>query len=219
MPVRKIPKNHIFVTGRHATSKSVGHADFESLLENDYLILLDFDLQVERYEVQPVRVPVPGVRQGYVPDVLVHFAPNSAGERRCSELTEVKCAEDLRKNQTKYAPKFAAARQYAAAAGWKFVCKSEADIRVPRLNNLKFLRAYRQIHPPSELLQHLLSALSSLGGRTTSGQLLEVCCASDGQRAELLPVLWHLVATRQIAADWDVAFTADIPLWLEEVHA
>lgn len=64
MPVRTIPKNHIFVTGRHATSKSVGHADFESLLENDYLILLDFDLQVERYEVQPVRVPVPGVRQG-----------------------------------------------------------------------------------------------------------------------------------------------------------
>lgn len=33
MPVREIPKNHISVTGRHATSKSIGHADFESALE------------------------------------------------------------------------------------------------------------------------------------------------------------------------------------------
>lgn len=219
MPVRKIPKNHVFVTGRHATSKSEGLADFESLLENDYLILLDFDPLVERYEVQPVRVPVPGIPKGYVPDVLVHFAPDSAGERRRSELTEVKSAQDLRQNQAKYAPKFAAARQYADAAGWTFVCKTEVDIRTPRLKNLKFLRAYRRIHPSVDLIQHLHSALASLGGRTTSSQLLEVCCASDGQRAELLPVLWHLVATRQIAADWDVAFAADTPLWLEEVHA
>lgn len=44
---------------------------FESLLEKDYLLLLDFDDTVETFEVQPVRIPVPGVRNGYVPDVLV----------------------------------------------------------------------------------------------------------------------------------------------------
>jgi hypothetical protein len=83
------------------------------------------------------------------------------------------------------------------------------------LKNLKFLRAYRRIEPPAELEQHLLGAMSGLGGRTTSDQLLNFCCASDNQRAELLPVLWHLVVTRRIAADWDVVFEADVPLWLE----
>jgi hypothetical protein len=50
MPVRRIPKNHIHVTGRHASAKAQGHADFESPLEWEYLILLDFDPRVERYE-------------------------------------------------------------------------------------------------------------------------------------------------------------------------
>ena len=94
MPVRSIPKNHVSVTGRHSTDKSIGDADFESPLENDYLILLDFDPDVERYEVQPVRVPVPGVSRGYVPDVLVHFRLDPSGARRDSELTEVKAKDD-----------------------------------------------------------------------------------------------------------------------------
>ncbi len=218
MPVRKIPKNHIFVTGRHASAKSVGHAEFESLLENDYLILLDFDPQVERYEVQPVRVPVPGVPRGYVPDVLVHFAPDNAGKRRRSELTEVKSVADLQKKQAEYAPKFEAARQYADSMGWTFVCKTDQDIRIPRLKNLKFLRAYRRIQPAAGLEQQLLCAVASLGGRTTSNQLLDSCCSSNNQRIELLPVLWHLVVTRRIMADWDHAFEADVPLWLEGAH-
>ena len=46
MPVRKVPKNHIHVTGRHAALKSEGDADFESLLEAEHLLLLDHDLSV-----------------------------------------------------------------------------------------------------------------------------------------------------------------------------
>lgn len=216
MPVRNIPKSHISVTGRHATDKSIGNADFESPLENDYLILLDFDPLVERYEVQPVRVPVPGVPKGYVPDVLVHFLPDSAGKKRPSELTEVKTDEDYRKNATKYAPKFAAAEEFAKARGWKFERKTDRHIRTPRLKNLKFLRAYRHLEPDLILVQRLLTTLKAIGGRSSSTQLLAAACDSDDQRAEMLPVLWHLVVTRQIAADWDILFGSDVPLWLPE---
>ena len=79
MPVRKIPRNHIHVTGRHATSKSEDSADFESLLEKEHLLLLDHDPLVQSYEVQPVLIPVPGVPRGYTPDLLVHYALDEDG--------------------------------------------------------------------------------------------------------------------------------------------
>jgi len=69
MPVRKIPKNHLMVTGGYSSSKNTEIDAFESLLEKDYLLLLDFDESVRSFEVQPVHIPVPGVPRGYVPDV------------------------------------------------------------------------------------------------------------------------------------------------------
>ena len=56
MAVRKIPKNHLFVTGGYSSRKSEEMDGFESLLEKDYLLLLDFDDTVESFEAQPVRI-------------------------------------------------------------------------------------------------------------------------------------------------------------------
>ena len=71
MPVCKILKNYIFVTGRFGGKKGGEIADFESTLEKEYMLLLEFDETVDRFETQPGRVPVAGVAKGYVPDVLL----------------------------------------------------------------------------------------------------------------------------------------------------
>ncbi len=212
MPVRKIPKNHVSVTGLHATSKSIEHAEFESPLENDYLTLLDFDPKVKDYEVQPVRVPVNGVPNGYVPDVLVHFHPND-GSPVPSELTEVKSESDYAINAEKYAPKFAAAEAFARERGWRFIKKSNVDIRSPALANLKFLRRYRWIDPGDLAKQLLLDELHRQGGRSSSTQLINALAKTEHAKAELLPILWHLVVTDQIEVDMNIAFGADVPLW------
>jgi hypothetical protein len=73
MSVRKIPKNYLYVTGGYSSRKNDEMGAFESLLEKDYLLLLDFDERVEAFEVQPVRIPVAGIPSGYVPDVLVKY--------------------------------------------------------------------------------------------------------------------------------------------------
>lgn len=214
MPVRSIPKNHIAVTGRHAADKAIGHADFESPLENEYLTLLDFDPQVEKYDVQPVRVPVPGVPRGYVPDVLVQFLPGPDGVGRPHELTEIKTEEDFRKHAAAYAPKFAAAAEFARGKGWVFVLKSDKDIRTPRLKNLKFLRAYRRVCPDPDMVSRLLSALAGMCPTATPHQLLDAVSESDEGRSQMLTVLWHLVLMGRIAADWDAPFDHGMSLWL-----
>jgi hypothetical protein len=136
MPVRKIPKNYLCVTGSFASRKNGQMGGFESLLEKEYMLLLDFDDSVERFEEQPVTVPVPGITKGYTPNVLVHFWSDSAtGHFRPPLLTEVKHSDDLKKNAEKYARKFAAAKQYAAERGWEFRITTEKNIRTPRLTS------------------------------------------------------------------------------------
>lgn len=151
MPVRKIPKNHLVVTGSFASSKNPHMDEFELLLEKKYMLLLDFDEHVERFEAQPVTIPVPGIPKGYTPDVLVYSRPDpNSGDIRKPLLTEVKHTDDLKRNAEKYAPKFAAAEQYALENNWEFRVTTQCDIRIPRLENIKFLREYRNIEPCTE---------------------------------------------------------------------
>lgn len=70
MPVRRIPKNYLFVTGRHASQQADEVIEFESILEKEYMLLLDSDPQVEWYEGQPVEIPLSRGRI-YVPDLPV----------------------------------------------------------------------------------------------------------------------------------------------------
>ena len=111
MPVRKIPKNYISVTGTFSSAKNGNSLGYESLLERDMMILLEFDDAVERFEEQPVKVPLVingKKRKPYVPDILIHYRSASSGEIPRPVLGEVKLTEDLKKHKIKYAPKFEA---------------------------------------------------------------------------------------------------------------
>lgn len=212
MSVRRIPKNHIHVTGRHAALKSEGDADFESLLEAEHLLLLDHDPSVRKYGVQPVVIPVVGVPRGYVPDALVEFRPDEDGVIPNPELREVKSTLDLEKNATKYAAKFEAARAYCEQRGWSFRIITEKDIRVPRLDNVKFVRAYEnQAHPP-RMVTEVIKRMSDMGP-TDSLTLLKSLCSDLDEQLQWLPVIWHLVAKRKIDVDWDMKFGASVQLW------
>ncbi len=216
MAVRKIPKNHIHVTGRHAALKSNGDVDFESMLEAEHLLLLDHDPKVRTYDVQPVHIPVSGVPRGYVPDALVEFYPDEDGVIASPELREVKSTRDLQINETKYAPKFEEARKYCEHRGWSFRIITEREIRTPRLGNVKFLRAYERQEHPQEMLRLVLDRMAELGS-TNSATLLKSISADADEQLNWMPVLWHLVATRQIDVDWDVAFGAVVALCPVEV--
>jgi hypothetical protein len=216
MPVRKIPKSYIGVTGVMGTNQSIGNAEFESLLERDYLILLEFDPNVKTFEVQPVKIPVPGVPNGYHPDVLVEFHPSNDGTQNPSELTEVKLLSDFQENAEQYAPKFACAEKYAAERNWVFVKKDESQIRTPKLQNLKFLRGFRRIQPEESLKIHLCDSIEKKGPCTIA-ELIEICMPSDESKQQLLPVLWNLILNKQIIADLDLPLVSDSEIWSEHL--
>lgn len=214
MPIRTIPKNHLAVTGRHATARvEGGSADFESTLEKEYMLLLDFDPRVVRYEVQPIRLPLSRGRS-YVPDVLVDYAADLFDDPITCELVEIKAQADLVKHAEDYREKFEVAAAYAAERGWRFVIRTEHNIRTPRLQNLKFLKRYRDLPPDLDREAQLLDAIGHCGSRCTVNALLEGASTDPEDRAHYAAPLWRLVAVQQLKIDLDAMIQPDSVVWL-----
>ena len=193
---------------------------FESLLEKGYLLLLDFDDTVESFEVQPVRIAVKGVPQGYVPDVLVKYRPNlETGEIRRPLLAEVKHSDFLKKHAVKYAPKFAAAEIYAENLGWEFRTVDESEIRIPRLENIKFLREYRNVQLSEEDDARVRQVIELHGGRSSSERVLTELAHSESARLYWLPVIWTMVQQKRLQTNLDAPFTDDVSLQLKEAKS
>lgn len=211
MPVRKIPKNHLVVTGGYSSRKNTEIDAFESLLEKDYLLLLDFDASVHSFEVQPVLVPVPGVARGYVPDVLVRYKPDPvSGLKPKPSLVEVKHTDDLAKNGHKYANKFECARRYAQEQGWEFKIVDQNEIRTPRLANLKFLREYRNIQPSVEEINLVLGWTDETPQSHHS--VLNRLVRTDDDKLHWLPIIWSMLLTGHLGTDLSEPFTGDVHL-------
>jgi hypothetical protein len=216
VPVRSIPKNYRSLTGKVNDVRRGRAVGFESALERDFYLILDFDPAVARFEEQPVKIAYrdpEGTSRTYTPDVLVHYhsVPPSA-ERRSPRLYEIKYREDLRANWRAYKPKFKAARHYAAQQGWLFRLITEREIRTPHLKNATFLRPFRARTVASEDCCHVLTTLVS-AGRITPAALLMRLSNDRQERARLLAVLWHLVAHAQIGADLTLPLTMHSRLW------
>lgn len=209
MPARKIPMNHLVVTG-----KSVGRdrmVAFEGDLEPDFYLCLRFDPDVKDFEEQPVtlRYTAPNGRQyNYTPDVRITY--NSA---RPASLVEIKPTQSLLKDAAKLEPKFAEARRYAEARGEVFEVRTELDIRTPRLYNLRFLEVYDRLGPSESQVAALLEAFRLVADATPNAVLASIAQTPE-ERDRIVPTLWHLVIRRRILANLDVRLTMSSPLSL-----
>lgn len=216
MAVRKIPKNYMNVTGRVAHGPNSEQSGFESLLEKDYLLCLQFDPTVEHFEVQSIQVPVPGRRKPYTPDVLVRYWPGPRGGRVKPDLVEVKPKDILERKAEEFAPKFKAATSFARAQGWNFRILTEKDIRTQRLENIKFLREFRRRPQDPDRERAVIDKLRSLGTGATSASLVRALEPSDDLErvAVWYPVIWRLVYERRIEMPIDAPMAESVPLWI-----
>jgi hypothetical protein len=186
----------------------------ESSLERDFLVLLEFDPTVERYEEQPVRidyVDAEGRRRTYTPDVLVYYRADIFPARP-PLLCEVKYRDELAARWEEFKPKVRAGRVYARGRGWRFKLVTERKVRTPYLQSAKFLRAYRALPINDADVRLILDALRE-SGESDPERLLALIHHDPYKRAELLPTLWHLVSHGHVSVDLNQPLTMCSPLW------
>lgn len=204
MPVRKIPKNYRCVTGTFSSSKMGRLIQFESTLERDFLCLCEFDFKVKSIEEQPVTIKftdAEGMQRSYTPDFLIKFRDGLDG---CYEtvtwLCEIKYREDAHQNWAVLKDKFKAGNKFASEQGWKFRVLTDKLIRSVYLVNAHFLIQYRTFRDQNK--NHTSKILEAIQKQkvSTPTKLLGTLTEDKWELAEMIPALWHLLATGRIRA-------------------
>lgn len=136
MPVRKVSNRGGNVIGHFLSIKMKRMVAFESLIERDYLYLLDYEADIEWFEEQPLTIEYrqDGKVLRYTPDFhIVEAGRNMLVECKPHALV------DREENQRK----FRAARTWCANRDWEFRVVTDRDIRTGfHLENVKLLTRY-----------------------------------------------------------------------------
>jgi len=174
--------------------------EYESLLERDWMLLMDFDREVEWMCEQPLRLRYvkAGQRVSHVPDLLVWRAGTP-------ELCDVKSDERL--DDPAFLAQVEATGRACAEAGFGYRVLSEPDQQL--LVNVRWLAGFREppADPDGERARMLL--LLATGAST-------ICELVGGAVEPVLarPVLMHLLWTGEAMVDMTEPISEASRVWM-----
>lgn len=208
------PVRQIGVQSRSVTGTMPNGNRYESSLERDFMILLQFDFSVDIYTPQPVVVKYQDQRGNwcrYTPDGLIEWRADLRRDSR-PVLVEIKYREAFHGQWRAWRERIRAAKRYADEHGWLFEMYTEREIRTPYLENARFLLPYRNrsFDPIAE--EAVTTAINELI-ETTPSALAAFISPDRWRQAEILPTIWKLLAERRIGFDLVQPLTMQSPLW------
>lgn len=186
MSVRQIKKSYISCTGYFASYKNKSQIAFESVLERDFYMLLEFDKNVIKYEEQPLSIQykyLDGNTRKYTPDTLVTYKDKS----KC--LFEVKYKDELI-NNIELTKKIELIKE-ELSNNYKFDFKvfTDLDMNNIYLNNLKFLYKFAFIEDGEDYLEKINNILNNIDEITVK-EILKKLEVDKYKQLEVIPYLW-----------------------------
>ena len=176
MPVRKIPnyRGRRHTIGKYPSVKLNRMVAFESQIELDFIITLEYEKGVIWFEEQPVVIDFQsgGKTHHYTPDLLY----TDGGRHILADCKPAKFAA-LDENRVK----FSAATQWCAAQGWEFRIITDVALRTGfRLKNIKRLAYYSRTVVPPDLRTEILGRFNTIEMMTID-QLLQSIGNGDAE--------------------------------------
>lgn len=176
---------------------------YESALERDFFILLEFDDQVASYEEQPTEIGFrdeAGRSHKAFPDVLVKYTDPEWPPT----LFDVKYSEDVKPSIAESRERYRAVCRFARSRGWRYRIVTERLIRGPYVKNATFLLNYRERVFPRELMAALIERLDDQ--MVTIRDLIAEIEDEDA-KAVRLAMIWHMVCKGELMTDLNVPLT------------
>jgi len=209
------PVRTIGVQSRSITGTMPDGNRYESALERDFMLLLQFDPTIDVYTPQPLTIPYSGVdgrMHRYTPDGFIEWRGDVMVEDPRPMLVEVKYREAFVGNWRHWRRAFRAATTFAQERGWQFAVFSERQIRTPMLDNVRFLLPYRNRQSTPEVEEWILQLLTDLI-ESTPRTLISLLYQDKWNQAAVLPVVWKLMAQRRISFLFDEPLGMDSLIW------
>lgn len=204
VPARPIKarKGQRHLPGLWWSATDARHVGYESWLERDCVMSLDWDVTVTAIASQPFRLrwtASDGEARSHVPDYLA--------ERGDGPPVVLDCRPADRRPPRDLAA-FEATRRACAAVGWEYRLEGAPDSVATA--NLRWLAGYR--HPRYRVPQAATALRAAFAAR---GALMDGAEAA-GDPVAVLPVLYHLLWRQELAADLSVPLHPDTPITVAE---
>ena len=181
MAVRKVQNHGKNIIGRFPSVKLGRSVEFESLIERDYIYLLDFDTAVTWFAEQPFTIEYQheGKKLTYTPDFHVI---------RDGQQIVVECKPAKYVNSAINQRKFQAARAWCEAKGWHFEVATDAEIRGGhRLTNVRRLTQFARYSIPPQTKEQICFYLSQKSEAIIADVMNHI--ANDNPQSVIIPIL------------------------------
>jgi hypothetical protein len=216
MPVRKLKKSYRNVTGLVYSRKLLRLVQFDSMLERDFILLLDIHPSVLSFAEQPMKIRflnVDGAEQVYVPDFQICFSGGHFLGRRVRRrwIVETKYRRDLADNWDRIRPKLRAGISEAYKLCSTFHIVTESHLEGPPLANAKFLRRFATASIPVEVLEKLLAKLHAMKVATIGG--LKSGVSGTTPEGILETVILMAIAQGVVLADLERPLGPETCIW------
>jgi len=188
MSVRKIKKSYLSCTGYFASYKNKNQVAFESVLERDLFMILEFDTNVVKYEEQPMQVfyPFNDKTRKYTPDVLVTY------QDATQKLIEVKYSSELVK-KPELINKFNILQEYFSIEhNLSFELFTDKQINTLYLDNLKFLYNFAFIPIHTEYTNRIKELLRHHDVITIK-DILSILATNRNRQLQYIPYIWNFI--------------------------
>lgn len=223
MKKRKIGYTYGSVSGYYPFRKQKSIA-FESTLERDLLVLLEFNDSVCDVVEQPITIEyvnANGRDTTYTPDFLVYFhEPETAvfNVVRKPWLIEVKPRRIIKKKFEELRPKFKVATKYASQNDMLFKIYDEDRIRGVYFQNITFLKRYKNLEYDVNEEERIITYVSMVGS-TTVDHIIEALFITKTQKGLALGQIWHLLANKILHCFYGEPLNYHTAVWLNENYA
>ena len=186
---RKIKKSHIAVTGYFSSYKNKRQINFESKLEHDFYLILEFDKTVKNYQEQPFKIyyTYQEKRRRYTPDTLVNYVDGT------QKVFEVKPIFKIQ-NDVELQEKIELQKQKIKEEKNLELCIfTDVNIDKIYLNNIKIIYNFAFIKINKEIQDKIRKELLKLNVPIAVKNLLDRLTNTKADRLKYIPYLWNLV--------------------------
>ena len=189
MAVRKIKKSYRSVTGYFMSRKNMKQLAFESTLEHDFFLTLEFDPSVVSFEEQPfkLRYECDGSNRFYTPDALVHY-------HNSSTVFEVKYKNELDSDEKLRQKLSCIAHQIESEDKYNFMIFTDTTCDQVYLQNLKFLYKFAFLKNTEKFDERFISVCENLSNAISLMDFLYAIDTDSSSHGKIIPYLWHFIA-------------------------
>lgn len=161
---------------------------FESTLEHDFFLTLEFDQLVTSFEEQPfkLRYECDGSNRFYTPDALVNY-------HKSSTVFEVKYKDELDNEELRQ--KFSCiAHQIESEGKYNFMIFTDTTFDQVYLQNLKFLYKFAFLKNTETFDKRFICVYEDLSDPMSLMDFLHAIDTDSSNHGKIIPYLWHFLA-------------------------